>query len=113
MGPSLQKVWNVKGRGTGCTYQWTFKLGPASFNGSTEITKSTPERFVMQTTGGIPSTWTWQIAPTGNGTELKVAIEYTVPGSALGALADKLVVEKQNRKELESSLTTLKVKLEQ
>jgi uncharacterized membrane protein len=110
--PSLQKVWDVRGRGAGCTYQWTFKLGPASFNGSTEITESTPQQFVMQTIGGIPSTWTWQMAPAGNGTELKVAIDYTVPGAALGALADKLVVEKQNRKELEASLATLKAKLE-
>jgi carbon monoxide dehydrogenase subunit G len=110
--PSLQKVWDVQGRGTGCTYKWTFKLGPASFDGSTEITESTPERFVMKTTGGIPSTWTWQMAPDGNGTELTVTIDYTVPGSALGALADKLVVEKQNRKELETSLATLKAKLE-
>jgi uncharacterized membrane protein len=110
--PSLQKVWDVQGRGAGCTYKWNFKLGPASFDGATEITESTPARFVMKTTGGIPSTWTWLMAPVDDGTELKVTIDYTVPGSALGVVADKLVIEKQNRKELEQALATLKAKLE-
>ncbi len=110
--PSLVKVWDIQGKGAGCTYQWTFKLGPTTFDGRTEITESTPERFVMSTTGGIPSTWTWMMTPIEDGTELKVTIDYTVPGSALGALADKLVVEKQNKKEMTEALAALKARLE-
>jgi hypothetical protein len=52
------------------------------------------------------------MTPVDGGTQLDVSIDYTVPGAALGALADKLVIEKQNRKELAESLATLKAKLE-
>jgi len=35
-----------------------------------------------------------------------------VPGSVVGALADKLVVERQNKKEVNESLANLKARLE-
>lgn len=110
--PSLEKVWDIKGKGAGCTYKWNYKLGPTSLDGETEIVESSSERMVMQTTGGIPSTWTWTISPFGSRTRLHVVVEYTVPGAALGALANKLVIEKQNQKEADQALANLKIRLE-
>lgn len=109
---SLQKVWDVQGRGAGCTFKWTFKVGPTTFNGSTEILELSTERFVMKTSGGIPSTWTWQMTPVSEGTRIDATIDYTVPGSLLGAVADKMIIEKQNQLELDQSLANLKAKLE-
>ena len=110
--PSLEKVWDVQGHGAGCTYQWQFKMGGVSFEGGAEITEASPERLVLDTGGGIPSTWVYDFTPADGGTDLKLSIEYTVPGSVLGAIADKLVVERQNKKEVEESLANLKAHLE-
>lgn len=117
--PSLQEVWDVKGKGAGCSYKWKFKMGPASFEGSTEITQSSLRRFVMHTQGGIPSSWVWTMTAVEGGTELRVTIDYTIPGSdwggvgsVLSAAADKLVIEKQNKKELTEALAALKARLE-
>ncbi len=109
----LEKIEDVQGRGKGCTYRWTYKQGIISFSGSTKILESTPGRFIMATTGGIPSTWTWTMLPLDNNiTELKLSIEYTVPGSAFGVIADKLVIERQNQKSVVEGLTALKNRLE-
>lgn len=110
---NLQRVWDLAGKGAGCTYKWAFKFGPIIYTGATKVLESSPARFVMQTTGNIPSQWTWLMAPINDHTELKVAIEYTVPGSSLGALADKLIIEKRNQKELNQALLSLKVWLEE
>ena len=109
---SLQKVWDIQGKGQGCKYKWTFKMRGMPVDGSTEIIESNDSVFIMSTTGGIPSTWTWTMKPAGSGTELTLKIDYTVPGSFLGAIADRLVIEGENQKELQASLSNLKARLE-
>ena len=109
---SLQKVWDIQGKGQGCKYKWTFKMRGMPVDGSTEIVESTDALFVMSTVGGIPSTWTWAMKPAGSNTELTLKIDYTVPGSFLGVIADRLVIEGENQKELQASLSNLKARLE-
>jgi uncharacterized membrane protein len=87
-------------------------MGGLNVDGETEISESSPARFVMATSGGIPSTWTWEMKPAQGGTELKLSIDYTVPGSVLGAITNKLIIEKENDKELRSALANLKERLE-
>lgn len=110
--PSLEKVWDIQGHGAGCTYQWQYKMSGVSFEGGAEITEATPERLTLKTSGGIPSTWVWTLAPADGGTDLRLAIEYNLPGSVLGAIADKLVIERQNQKEADQTLANLKARLE-
>ena len=110
--PSLEKVWDVQGYGAGCTYKWQYKMGGASFEGSAEITEASPERIILKTSGGIPSTWVYELTQADGGTQLNLSIDYTVPGSILGAIADKLLVERQNKKEINQSLANLKARLE-
>ena len=45
-------------------------------------------------------------------TILRLSISYDLPGNILAQVADKLVIEKQNKKELEQALTNLKERLE-
>jgi len=108
----LQKVWDIEGKGKGCKYKWTFKMGGLTVDGSTEILESMADLFVMSTSGGIPSTWTWAMTPAGGDTELKLKIDYTVPGSVLGAIANRLVIERENERALSASLANLKSRLE-
>lgn len=109
---SLQKAWDIEGKGKGCKYKWTFKMGGVNVDGNTEITESNLNRFTMSTQGGIPSTWVWDMSPIEGGTELKLSIDYNVPGSIFGALANALIIEKENDKELRSALVNLKSRLE-
>jgi uncharacterized membrane protein len=110
--PSLEKVWDIQGHGVGCTYQWQYKMSGVGFQGGAEITEATPQRAVLKTSGGIPSTWVYEFTPAASGTDLKLSVDYTVPGAALGAIADKLVVERQNQKEVKESLVNIKARLE-
>jgi len=110
--PSLEKVWDIQGHGAGCTYQWQYKMSGMTFEGSAELSEATPERLTLKTKGGIPSTWVYEFTPAANGTDLKLSVEYSVPGSVLGALADKLVVERQNQKEVDQALVNLKARVE-
>ncbi|MDM8520421.1 SRPBCC family protein [Anaerolineales bacterium HSG6] len=109
----LEKVWDVKGRGAGCSYKWRYSQKGIGFNGETKILESTPGRFIMTTTGGIPSTWTWTMLPLPRGgTELRLSIEYSVPGSIFGKIADRIVIERQNQRDLKDGLSGLKTLLE-
>jgi uncharacterized membrane protein len=110
--PSLEKVWDIQGHGVGCTYQWQYRMSGVSFEGGAEITEASPQRMVVKTSGGIPSTWVYEFSPAAGGTDLKLSVDYTVPGAALGAIADKLIVERQNQKEVNESLTNIKARLE-
>jgi len=71
-----------------------------------------PRRLVARTTGGAAGTFNWRCAPEGAGTHLSVVVDYTLPGSFLGQIADKLVVEKRNKADFEEGLKKLKELIE-
>src|SRR5215469_6766126 len=58
--------------------------------------------------GGIDSRWEWTINAQGSTTEVSLALNYTMPGSFLGAAFNKLVIEGQNEKDIEGELAALK-----
>lgn len=62
--------------------------------------------FDMQ--GMINGSQHWQYRKAGSGTTVTCTFDYTVPGGGLGALADKLVVERMNTANIENSLANLK-----
>jgi uncharacterized membrane protein len=107
---SLQDVHNVTGHEVGESYEWSFKMAGRPFHGKTVFMEIEPNQRVREeSSGGISSTWDWRLTPTAaGGTELHVAVDYTVPGSILGAIADKLFIERQNEKDLRQSLENLK-----
>jgi uncharacterized membrane protein len=88
---------------------WEYKMAGRKFSGETKIVKfQPPHRMVYATTGGIPSHWVWTVQPQGSGVKVFLSLDYTMPGSLLGAVVDKLVVERQNEKEIENQLANLK-----
>lgn len=111
----LEEVHAISGRAQGDTFDWTFKMaGRLSFHGRTVFARLEPDRYLRQEgSGDLTNAWDWRLAPEMSGTHLRVRVEYVVPGGAiLGAIADKLFVEKQNQKDLEQSLLNLKNHLE-
>jgi uncharacterized membrane protein len=107
----MEEVHNISPgeRGEGSSFEWTFSMMGIKFNGVSRILSLDPLRqAVVKSTGGIESTWTWTYAAEGEGTRLTCEMEYVVPGAGLGKIADKLVIERTNARDLEKSLENVK-----
>ncbi len=88
---------------------WEYKMAGRKFSGETKIVEfQPPHRMVYDTTGGIPSHWVWSLQSQEGGAKVSLSLDYTMPGSLLGAVVDKLVIERQNEKEIENQLANLK-----
>lgn len=64
--------------------------------------------LIIDMEGMISGTQEWRYMAEGNGTRLEVQFDYKMKGGGLGAVADKLVVERMNASNLEKSLSNLK-----
>jgi uncharacterized membrane protein len=91
-----------------------YKAAGASFNITltvTELVRGGHIAYKME--GMMTGTQRWTHEPQGDGSTLTTAvIDYQMPGGALGKIADKLVVERMNAKNLEQSLENLKATVE-
>ena len=59
---------------------WVIISGLMRFEGESAVTEHVPnERLVIESQGGIVSTWTWLLESHDGGTKLDLDIEYTVP----------------------------------
>ena len=95
--------------GVGTTYHWTFQMAGVKLNGKTTFLEfDPPNKAVIKTEGSAESIWTWTYEAQGYGTLLTCVVEYTMPGAALGKIADKLIVERTNANNLEQSLKNIK-----
>ena len=84
------------------------------FNTVLEIIEFEDNRkLVSRSTQGIKSLSRWQFKPLPNGgTEVTFVSDYSLPGSMLGRLFDKLIMEKEVEKNTVQTLVNLKKVLE-
>lgn len=59
--------------------------------------------------GPLAGEQTWTYARQGGDTEVTADIEYTVPGAALGRIADRLIIERMQERALGQTLENLKL----
>jgi len=105
--PNLVDSRNFTGEGTDYQWEWTFKMAGISFNGTGRILEhDPPRRHVVETRGGVTSTWAWTLEPEGEGTRVSLRMEYTVPVTAVGKIAEKLLL-KQNEKSADEGIVNL------
>jgi carbon monoxide dehydrogenase subunit G len=110
--PSMVEVKDVTGQGVGAHFRWTYKMAGLRFEGETTMTGYTPnERMVVQSKGGIVSTWNWTFTPEDGGTKINLTVEYTIPVPVLGKLGEALIL-KQNERETGQAMANIKAKLE-
>lgn len=103
--PALTRVSNVSGSGIGTSYDWEFKLGPLpTFSGKGEIIKFVPNQHFEIQTHGVSSKWLFAFSDRGDRSEVKMTIEYDIPG---GGIASGLV-----NKQIEEGLSLLRGLLE-
>jgi len=110
--PSITDIRDIIGQGVGQRYSWTYKMMGISLKGESEVIEYVPnERYVTRSTGGIISTWTWTVKPEGDGTQLNLVVEYTIPVPVLGKVGERLV-SRQTEREADLAMATLKDRLE-
>ena len=88
---------------------WEYTMAGMRLSGQSTVTAyEKGKRIVFEGKGGIDSHWEWTINAAGSTTLVSLALTYTMPGSFLGAALNKLVIERQNEKDIEGQLANLK-----
>lgn len=78
-----------------------------------ETTAAGGQRFRIEFDGPLKGKQTWDYDPAGNGTTLVTAeIDYNVPGSAIGRLADEVIIERMQERARQQTLENLKLLVE-
>ena len=105
--PGMVDSRNFTGQSTSYRWEWTFKMAGISFDGSGVILEhDPPRRHVVETQGGVTSTWAWTLEPEGDGTRVSLRMEYKVPVAVLGKLAERLLLS-QNEKAADEGAVNL------
>ena len=101
-------------RGKGAKVEAAGTMFGVHYKTTLEITEFVPnQKFVSRSTEGVKSTSTWEFKPNPDGgTEVTFTSDYTLPGSFLGRLMDKLVMEREIEKNTVQTLVNLKKILE-
>lgn len=90
-----------------------YKAAGVSFNLTMTSTEYRPGEVLNMTMEGmLTGTQNWGYNHMDEQTEVYCTFDYQVPGGGLGAIADKLVVERVNSQNLEKSLENLKKLIE-
>jgi uncharacterized membrane protein len=113
---SIPQWWPIEVRNAtaeraakGVKYDWTYRMLGIPFHGTSEHVEVQPgERILIQSTGGIPNTLEYRLASQEGKTVVTMTMDYTVPGSVLGKLADKLVIERVNDNAAANIMANLK-----
>lgn len=111
--PSLQEVRNVQSLPNGgYSYDWTYKMAGLHFDGKAEwIEFVKNERILDKNESSIPSTFIWSFQAKEGGTQVKLDVEYTLPGSVTNKLAEP-IIHKVNEHEALTVLANLKAYME-
>ncbi len=98
----------------GSRSSYVYKMMGVTIKGEHEVMEMTPNRHLkVVTISGIDSTFDFHFEPVGaDSTHLIVRVDYTLPGSFLGQMLNKLVIERKNEEDLEKGLQNLKAILE-
>ncbi len=109
---SMIDVKDVTGTGVGKHFKWTYKMAGIKLNGESTFKEDIPEKqIVVESKGGVESTWAFNLEHRNNVTVLNLDIDYKIPVPVLGKLAEKVLM-KRNERETEMGLTNIKEKLE-
>ena len=74
---------------------------------TSEIEK--PRKAIRQMTGGFPGTIGFALEPQGQATKVDVRVDYSIPGGIIGKIANQLLLERMNQKNIESTVEGLKI----
>ncbi len=121
--PSKWSIWysglgeaeEIEGDGgPGTTVKHSYLMAGVHFPVTTKVTDGHENSDGSYThrnefSGPLSGWQTWDYKPKDGGTEVVAEIEYTVPGKALGKLADRLVVERVQQRAAHETMERLKI----
>ncbi len=93
----------------GMTFEWTYRMLGINFRGAGTVSVVRKDRaFGLQMRGGFRAEESFRFEREAAATVLTAEITYEMPGKVLGVIANRLVVEKINRKEAQAVLMKIK-----
>lgn len=110
----LSEPETLKGKGeVGTTVKQNYTVAGIPFPVTTKVLTDNPgpknALWKGQIEGPLDGTQEWTYTAKGEGTEVLIVIDYTVPGKALGKFADRLLIERMQEKAMEHTLENLKL----
>lgn len=105
-------------KGVGMQAEWTTLLAGMHLHITSRVAELSRDpnggAHLRGDLSGSTSGWqTWDLKPENGGTLVAMEEEYTVPGSLLGKVADRLVIEKMNARDVHHSVENLKLLMEE
>lgn len=93
--------------------QVAYKAAGITFNVKFTQMEFVPgQKNVVQMDGMITGLNSTTLTPEGDGTRVTFGFDYEIPGGGIGKALDKLLVERMNAEQLETSLKNLKALIE-
>lgn len=97
----------------GSISRYVYNMMNVSIRGEHEvITMAENQHLVVKTISGIDSTFDFAFEPAPNGTRLTIRVDYSLPGSVIGQLMNRVMIEDRNIQDLQEGLANLKAIVE-
>lgn len=108
---SLVNIRNVSGKviEVGTTFEWVYRMLGVNFSGKGRVIEYEKDKmFALSMEGAFPVRETYRFEDEAGDTKLTFELNYEMPGQLLGVIANRLVVEKLNIKEVRIVLEKVK-----
>jgi uncharacterized membrane protein len=94
----------------GGSVRLAYKAGPMSFSLTQTVLEYVPGNYILFKIDSpmVKGTSKWSHTAQAGGTKLTNVLEYETAGGGLGAIADRLLLERMNTEQMEKSLEKLK-----
>ncbi len=93
----------------GSVSRYVYNMMGVKIRGEHEVLEMERDTYLkVKTISGIDSQFEFVFQPSGSGTYLTIRVNYSLPGSVIGQMLNKLVIEKKNEDDLLAGLANLK-----
>jgi uncharacterized membrane protein len=93
----------------GSIAHYVYNMMNVSIRGEHEVVEMAEnQRLIVKTISGIDSRFEFDFMPENNATRITIRVDYSLPGSVIGQLMNRLIIEERNLKDLQEGLQNLK-----
>ncbi len=97
----------------GSVSRYVYNMMNVSIRGEHQVRElDENQHLLVETTSGIDSRFVFSFVAVPGGTQLTIRVDYSLPGSIIGQLMNRVIIEERNIKDLQEGLQNLKRILE-